>query len=312
MEKEGTRTMTQEPFSVVTGAFSYTGGFIARRLLASGHRVRTLTGHPDPAQPYGDRLTARPYNFDNPQQLTESLRGASTLYNTYWVRFNRGAITFPQAVAHSRVLIQAARDAGVTRLVHISVTNASPESPLPYFRGKGQVEQAIRESGISHAILRPAFIFGPGDILLNNVAWLLRRFPLFAVPGRGDYRMQPIFGDDLARLAVEAAASTENFTVDALGPEVFTFDQWVGLIAHAVGRRARLVHLPPGLALTLAQLVGLLVRDAVLTRHEVAGLTSNLLFTGGPANGTTRFSQWLAENAGEIGVNYASEFRRHF
>jgi NADH dehydrogenase len=304
--------MTQQPFSVVTGDFSYTGGFVARQLLASGQSVKTLTGHPDPSHPYGATLTAAPYDFDRPELLTESLRGATTLYNTYWVRFDRGAVTFVQAMANNKILFRAAQDAGVSRLVHISVTNASAESPLPYFRGKGLVEEAIRDSGLSHAILRPAFIFGPGDILLNNVAWLLRRFPLFAVLGRGDYRMQPIFGEDLARLAIDSAQESNSFTRDAVGPEIFTFKEWVQLIADSIGTRARLVHLPPGLALGLSKLVGFIVRDEILTRDEVSGLMSNLLVTDSPASGSTRFSDWLAENSPGVGARYASEFRRHF
>ena len=297
---------------VVTGAFGYTGRYITARLLACGKRVRTLTGHPARPNPFGGAVEVAPLDFGNPGQLTRSLRGADTLYNTYWIRFPHGAATYEKAVENSRVLFRAAREAGVRRLVHISITQASQDSPFAYFRGKGLVEEALRESGLSHAILRPTVVFGPEGILINNIAWLLRRFPVFAVPGRGDYRLQPVFVEDVAELAVAAGTSQENLILDAVGPETFTFDELVRLVARAVGSRARLVHLPPGLALWLSRLVGLFVGDVVLTREEVDGLMANLLVSDAPPTGRTRLSNWLARNADQVGGRYASELDRHY
>ena len=297
---------------VVTGAFGYTGRYITARLLACGKRVRTLTGHPARPNPFGGAVEVAPLDFGNPDQLTRSLRGAETLYNTYWIRFPHGAATYEKAVENSRVLFRAAREAGVRRLVHISITQASQDSPFAYFRGKGLVEEALRESGLSHAILRPTVVFGPEGILINNIAWLLRRFPVFAVPGRGDYRLQPVFVEDVAELAVAAGDSRDNLILDAVGPETFTFDELVRLVARAVGSRARLVHLPPGLALWLSRLVGLFVGDVVLTREEVDGLMANLLVSDAPPTGRTRLSNWLARNADQVGGRYASELDRHY
>jgi len=297
---------------VVTGAFGYTGRYITARLLACGKRVRTLTGHPARPNPFGGAVEVAPLDFGNPGQLTRSLRGAETLYNTYWIRFPHGAATYEKAVENSRVLFRAAREAGVRRLVHISITQASQDSPFAYFRGKGLVEKALRESGLSHAILRPTVVFGPEGILINNIAWLLRRFPVFAVPGRGDYRLQPVFVEDVAELAVAAGDSRDNLILDAVGPETFTFDELVRLVARAVGSRARLVHLPPGLALWLSRLVGLFVGDVVLTREEVDGLMANLLVSDAPPTGRTRLSNWLARNADQVGGRYASELDRHY
>ncbi|HLF03698.1 MAG TPA: NAD-dependent epimerase/dehydratase family protein, partial [Dehalococcoidia bacterium] len=240
--------------NVVTGAFGYTGKYIARRLLAQGQSVRTLTGHPRLNDPLGSQVEVHPFNFDNPSALAESLRGATTLYNTYWIRFARGDMTFDRAVANTRTLIQAAATAGVRKVVHISITNPSKDSPLPYFRGKATVEQCLMASGLSYAIIRPTVVFGIEDILLNNIAWLLRRFPIFPVAGRGDYRVQPVFVEDLAELAVKAAQGSGNVVMDAAGPEVYTFDEQVRLIAQAVGSRARVVHLPPGLVLSMSRL----------------------------------------------------------
>src|ERR1700730_2667170 len=254
-----------------------------------------------------------PFNFDRPDELKRSLEGARAVFNTYWIRFPYGGQTFDRAVANTRVMIDAATRAGVRKFVHISGTNATTSSPLPYFRGKAMVEAAIKESALSYAIIRPALIFGVEDILLNNIAWLLRRFPLFAIPGRGDYRVQPIFAADLAEIAVDAAARDDRRAIlDAVGPEIFTFDELVRMLASAVRRKPRIVHVDPWIALAFTQMLGLLVRDVTLTRDEIRGLMANLLVTDSPPNAATRFSEWLASNVDKIGIAYASELARHF
>lgn len=304
--------METPELNIVTGAFGYTGKYITRRLLAMGKRVRTLTGHPDRPNPFGDQVDVAAFNFDNPGELVGSLRGATTLYNTYWVRFPHGEASFDKAVENTKTLIKAAKDAGLNRVVHVSITNASEESPLPYFRGKGLVEKAIVGSGLSYAIVRPTVIFGAEDILINNIAWLLRRFPVFAVLGSGDYRLQPVFVKDMAAIAVSAAHQDENLIVDAVGPETYTFDELVHLIADKIGSRARIIHLMPGLALFLSRLVGYVLNDVVLTRDEVEGLMASLLVSEGAPTGRTRLSDWLAENADRVGTRYASELSRHY
>jgi uncharacterized protein YbjT (DUF2867 family) len=301
----------ENDFDVVTGASGYTGRYITRLLLSRGRRVRTLTGHPMRATPFGDQIEAVPFNFERPDDLARSLEGAGALFNTYWIRFPHGGQTFDTAVANTRVMIDAAIAAGVCKFVHISVTKAT-ESSLPYFRGKATVEAAIKASALSYAIIRPALIFGVEDILLNNIAWLLRRVPFFAIPGRGDYRVQPIFAADLAEIAVNAARDDRNAVLDAVGPEIFTFDELVRMLASAVRSKARMVHVDPRIAVALTKIIGWTVRDVTLTRDEVRGLMSNLLVTDSEPNAATRFSQWLRSNADKIGVAYASELARHF
>jgi len=299
-----------DELNVVTGAFGFTGRYITSHLLAQGKKVRTLTNHPAHPNAFADKVEAMPLNFDDVDALARSLEGAAVLFNTYWIRFPSRGMTFERAVANSRALIEAAKRAGVPRLVHISITNASEDSPLRYFLGKGIVERAIASSGISHAIVRPALIFGSGDILINNIAWLLRKFPFFAIPGAGDYRLQPVFAEDLARIAVDAAAQSSDLVMDAVGPEVFRFIELVDLIARIVGSRARIVHVSPELALFLASLVGRITHDMTLTRDEIRGLMADLLISDSQPTAPTRLSEWLQANRASIGTRYASELAR--
>ena len=302
---------TQE-LNVVTGAFGYTGKYITRKLLSIGKRVKTLTGHPNRPNPFGNLVSVAPFHFDNPAELKRALQGASTLYNTYWVRFPYGQVTYDTAVANTKILINAAKEAGIRRIVHISITNASEASPFPYFRGKGILEKAVIHSGLSYAIIRPTVIFGHEDILINNIAWFLTKFPVFTIPGDGDYRLQPVFVEDVAEIAVNAGHSNDNMVLDAVGPEIFNYEELIRLIADRVKSKARIIHVRPGLALFLSKFIGYMVNDVVLTRDEVEGLMANLLVSKNPPTGKTLLSDWLTQNVGIVGTCYASELARHY
>ncbi len=295
----------------VTGAFGYSGRHVAELLLRQGARVRSLTGHPDRPDPFAGRVEVRRVRFDDPEGMREDLRDVKVLVNTYWVRFDHGASTFARAVEHSRRLFRAAAEAGVERVVHVSITNPTLDSPLPYFRGKAEVEQALRASGLSHAILRPAVFFGGRDVLVNNIAWLLRRLPVFGVaPGR--YGLQPIHVDDFARLAVEQAASRADVTLDAVGPEALGFRELVEVVRRAVGSRALLCPLPPAALLLASALLRPVLGDVALTPDEVRGLTAGLLVSREAPAGTTRFTDWALAHGAELGREWASELARHY
>ena len=297
---------------VVTGAFSYTGKYIARRLLAEGHTVRTLTGRLRPDDEIAAHVEAFPLDFENPSALADAMRGADTLYNTYWVRFARGAVTFERAVENSRALLGAAVAAGVRRIVHLSVTNASTASPLSYFRGKGLVEEAIHASGISYGIVRPTLVFGLEDLLINNIAWTLRRMPLMATASGGRFEFQPVYVDDVAAVAVAAGGETGDVTWDAAGPERYTTAELIHAVGQAIGRRAFVAPLPPRLFLASSSMLGLLLRDVIMTGEELAALRGRLLTSADPPRGQTLLREWLGENASSLGRKYASEVARHF
>jgi NADH dehydrogenase len=302
---------TTAQLDVVTGAFSYSGAAIARELRTAGHRVRTLTAHPERA-PAGTDIDVRPLDFADPAGLAESLRGVHTLYNTYWVRFARGRVDHDAAVANSRLLFAAAARAGVRRIVHISITNPSLDSPYPYFRGKALVEQSLADTGVSSAIARPAILFGGDGVLINNIAWLLRHVPVFAVGGRGDYRVRGIHVDDLARLCVRLGAGTETVTVDAVGPQSVTFRELVDAVRAAVGSRAVVVNVPGPVVLALSGALGAALRDRLLTREEYQAMAGGLADSAAPATGDIVFTDWVAAHGAELGRNYANELDRHF
>src|SRR5512140_2782944 len=190
-------------FQVVTGAFGYSGKYLTKRLLAEGVMVRTLTNSPERANPFEGKVKAYPYNFDHPEAMIESLRGADVLYNTYWVRFNARTFQHETAVHNAEAMFAAAKAAGVKRIVHISITNPDENSRFEYFSGKARMEKALIATGIPYSILRPTILFGKEDILINNIAWTLRHLPAFGLFGDGSYRVQPIYVEDLAGLMVE-------------------------------------------------------------------------------------------------------------
>lgn len=295
---------------VVTGAFGYSGRHIAERLLKAGHRVRTLTNSPCREDPFDNRVEVHPFSFDCLDRLESSLRGASVLYNTYWVRFNHRNFSHSDAIQNTRTLFAAAREAEVSRVVHVSITNPSEESHLEYFRGKAVLERELRESGLSYAILRPAVLFGGADILINNMAWVLRHFPIYGVFGTGDYRLQPIHVCDLADLAVAEGAGRKESVIDVIGPETYTYRELVEELARIIGVRRQILTLPPQLGYLAGWLIGKAVGDVLITRDEIHGLMLGLLATESEPTGSTRLSRWACRNADTLGRRYASELGR--
>jgi len=298
--------------SIVTGAFGYIGKSIARKLLETGEDVRTVTTHLRRADPFDGAVRAFPYDFDHPALLTDHLRGATTLYNTYWIRFEQRGMTFAQAVRNTSILFECARSAGVEKIVHISVTRASEGSSLAYYAGKARQESALKDTGLPYAILRPTLVFGDGDILVNNIAWLMRRFPVFPIFGSGAYRLQPVFVEDLAALAIRASRDPTSTTTDVIGPEEFTFRKFLEVISKQVRPRLPLIYAPPWAGIAAGRLIGAAVRDVILTADELRGLMDEMLTSDQAPNGSKRFSEWVEEGRETLGRRYASELARHF
>jgi uncharacterized protein YbjT (DUF2867 family) len=300
------------PVHVVTGAFSFTGAHVARALLARGGNVRTLSRWPEPGHPLDGVVEFARLQFDDEETLTRDLSGATTLYNTYWVRFPREDVTWATVLENTRTLLRAARSAGVGRVVQFSVSNASEASPYGYFRAKALAERELRESGLSHAIVRPTLTFGHGELLLNNIAWTLRRSPVFLLPTGGRYATQPVSVEDVVDLALELAGQSDDVSADAAGPAVFSFAELVAAVRAAVGARARLVRCPPTVVLGAARAASLPLRDVLIRRDELGALRDDLLVSRGPPRATKRLEDWLAETADTLGRWFVSERRRNW
>jgi len=294
----------------VTGSYSYSGKYITRRLLAQGHEVITLTAHPNRTAEFGGQIKAYSFNFDKPEALARSLQNVEVLYNTYWVRFNHPTFNHADAVRNTKTLFESARKAGVKRIVHYSITNPSENSPLEYFSGKAKLEKALIETGLSYAILRPTVIFGDEDILINNIAWALRHLPVFGLFGNGEYRLQPIYVEDLADLAVQQGTMKDNTIIDAIGPETFTYRDLVKTIGQLIGVKRPIIPVSPAIGYLAAQVIGSLTGDVFVTRPEIEGLMANLLFTNSPSTGETKLTDWVKNHSGTLGKNYASELKR--
>ena len=296
----------------VTGAFGFTGRAIAERLLDAGHEVVTLTRRSGAGHPLASRITVRPFDTDRADELRATLAGVDTLYNTYWLRFPRGGSTFEGAVARSAGLLAAARDAGVRRVVHVSVVNASADADTPYVRAKAALESVVRSTGMEWVIVRPTLTYGSSDILINNLAWAMRRFPVYGLPGLGRYTVQPVHVDDVARICIEAGTGEPGRTLDAAGPEILTYRQLVDLVRDAIESRSIVLPMPGPVVLLTAKLLGLVVGDVVLTADEICELTSSLLTSAQPPLGTIRVTDWVREHADDLGRRWSSELARNY
>jgi len=289
----------------VTGAFGYSGRHIAGHLLEAGHEVVTLTNSPARVDPFGGKVAAFPFHFDEPRKLRASLEGAHALVNTYWIRFDQKRFERSRAVANTMVLFRAAKDAGVRRIVHISITNPDSTCALPYFRSKAELEADLKDLGVSYCILRPSALFGEEDVLVNNIAWSLRHLPVIGVFGAGNYKLQPIHVDDLAQAAARKAVATGDEIVQAIGPETFTYRGLVAAIRLAIGVKRPIMPVPPLLGYWGTRLVGLMVNDIVISREEIRGLMENRLCVDAPPLGTTRLTDWLEQHKDTLGRHYA-------
>jgi uncharacterized protein YbjT (DUF2867 family) len=294
----------------VTGAFGYTGRSLAELLLARGERVRTLTNSPNRPNPFGAAIEIHPLAFEDPARLEASLRGVDVLHNTYWVRFNHRLFTFERAVRNTKALFEAARRAGVRRIVHVSILHADEADDLGYYRGKHELERALAATGVPHAIIRPGVLFGRFDILINNIAWAIRRLPVFGVFGDGSYRLRPLHVDDMAALMIRHAGLEGNTRADAVGPESFSYLELVRMLRGTLGVRRPIICVPPAPGYLIANALNPFLRDVVITREEIEGLMRGLLDSDAPAAGNTRLSDWTRDHRDELGRRYASEVGR--
>jgi len=298
--------------AVVTGAFSFTGRFIARELIARGWSVRTLTNSRYPGDPLANEVDPRPLDFSRPEELVKCMRGADLFVNTYWIRYPHAGMTFATAVDNTHVLLDAATRAQVGGVVHIGVVGAAADSPYPYLAWKWRADEVVRASGLPHAIVQPTLIIGDGDVLITNHAWLLRRLPVFLVAGDGAYEVQPVAGEDVARVTADLAEGPlEGSIVDVGGSERYTYLEFVQLIRDAIGSRSRIVCLPGPVVMSAAWMLGRAIGDTIVTNDEMAALRGGTLASPDAPLGTLRLADWLSKHAETVGRRYVRRQTRH-
>ncbi len=288
---------------MVTGAFGYSGSYIAKELLSKGHEVLTLTNSAN----RNGKIKKFPLSFNNKEKLVESLRGVDVLYNTYWVRFNHKNFTYADAVKNTKILFDAAKKADVKKIVHVSITNPSEDSELEYFKGKAELEKELKQTGIRYSIVRPAVFFGGSDILINNIAWSLRYLPVSGYFGKGEYKIRPVHIKDFAKIVVNEGNGSLSRTVNAVGPESYTYKDLLKMISEKIGTKRSFISIPPVIGFITGYLIGLYKRDVFITWDEIKGLMQGLLYTNSDATGSTKLSEWVDINKENLGKHYESE-----
>ena len=211
---------------------------------------------------------------------------------------------------NTRRLFEAAKAAGVKRIVQFSVANPTKAPNWTYFEGKVKVEALLKTSGLSYAILRPTVLFGGHrNVLINNIAWMLRRFPVFGVFGFGNYPIQPVHVEDVAEVAIAQGRELENTIVDVTGPETFRYKDYIRHMVKAMGLKRLILPMPPMAAWLFGLVMGVFLQDDVITRAEIKGLRQGLMASDAPSIGTRKFSEWIAEHGASFGIRYQNDLK---
>jgi uncharacterized protein YbjT (DUF2867 family) len=268
---------------LVTGATGFVGRALVDRLQGTGHQVRVLI--PARARPV-ESWTAG----DNPvdivrgsiylaPNLHQAMIGVHTVYHlagAQWWGRRRDLEQIDLKGTNS--VITAARAARIGRLIVVTHLGASPSSGYTLLKIKGQVEEAVKSSGLAYTIFRSGVVFGPDDSFVNGIAMLLRANPLvFLQPGQGEGLLHPIFVDDLVEALVRSLEHLD--TVDQVlsvgGPEYITFNELVRTVMRVTRARRALVPMPPYLIRALSNLVTRFVPYWPMTQQWLDLLASN-------------------------------------
>jgi uncharacterized protein YbjT (DUF2867 family) len=238
---------------LVAGGSGFIGGAVVRRLVRAGHHVAVMTAHPRTAAARIDELGATlvPGDVLDPASLDKALSGAEAVvqaltFPTFPVEKPSKRFTFEEFDHRgTERLAAAAARGGVRRFVFCSGSGAAPDARHVWFRAKWGGEEAVRASGLEHAIIRPSWIYGPEDRALNRFVAFHRRLPFVPVVGSGTQRLQPVYIEDVAEAFAQAVAPEgPTGTFEIGGPEVVTMDQVLRTMIEVRGRTKPLVHFP--------------------------------------------------------------------
>jgi len=269
---------------LITGATGFVGNALVRQLVDKGHGVRAMVGRSNSSRATAlarmERVERVESTFDRPDRLREAMRETEAVIHLIGIIAPTRSRTYSQAhVQTTRLLLEAARQEGVRRFVHMSALGTRPEAISRYHQTKWEAEELVRRSGLDYTIFRPSIIYGPGDQFVNTLAKLIQRFPWVPVLGSGRGRMQPLGVDEVAfcfERCLEEVRS-HGMTFDLGGPEALSLRQVFETIEDVLGRPRRQFRIPAGLLWPLALgcewiMGGLLNYPPPLTRDQLAML----------------------------------------
>ncbi len=281
---------------LVTGAGGFVGRHVVRELTAAGERVRALVHSTKGAAALADVECELVHgDITDPESVAAAAAGCDAVVHLVAIIHGR-ASAFDRVIAGgTRNVVEAARKAGVRRLVQMSALGVgeATKDTVPYYRAKWVAEGAIRESSLPHAILRPSFVFGPDGGALPRFLRIARLAPVTPIVGPGKQRLQPIWVEDLAR-AVRLALARDGGSLAAPppaepqmpfelgGPDVVDWNELWALLKQALAVRRPSAHLPPWLLRPPAFLLERLP-DPPLTRDQLTmlALGDNVVGDGG-------------------------------
>jgi uncharacterized protein YbjT (DUF2867 family) len=263
----------------VFGGSGFLGRRIVETLAARGDTVRLVTRHPEqgPASEAAARLgpgTVQPVEADvmDAASVAAAVAGAYAVVNAVGLYAERGEATFAAVhVDGARRVAAAAKEAGASRLVHLSGIGADERSPSPYVRSRGRGEVVVRDAFAAATLFRPSAMFAAEGGLLTTLVGLVRRSPVVPLFGRGETRLQPVFAGDVAA-AVGAAVDADwaaGSVLELGGPEVLTYRMLLERAMAATGRRRLLLPVPFA-AWTALAAAGQLLPTPPLTEGQVA------------------------------------------
>lgn len=245
---------------LIAGGTGFVGGSLTRNLIKSGHQVSLLvrekSGHKIKKF---DKISAVRCEYDYPVVSLDS--EFDVLVNCAGIirEFPSKGITFDKA--HYEIvkyLVDLARANSINRFIQISALGVTPDARTGYFKTKYRGEEAIRNSGLNFTIFRPSTIFGPDDDFINMLIRMIKKLPLVPVIGNGEYRMQPVYIDDLCNVIIRSL--NENFTFgntfDIGGPEIITYNRMLEALETVLGRRSPKIHQPVFIMRILAKVLG--------------------------------------------------------
>ncbi len=269
---------------LITGATGYIGRHLVQHFMDEGLPVRCLV-----PKAQMKRISWEQDQPNSPEVIQGSIieedilfravTGVHTIIHLESAQWwgNRRDLEQIEVVG-TRTLITVARSARVGRLIYLSQLGATPSSAYTLHKIKGQVEEAVRNSGLAYTILRPGIVYGEGDTFINHIAMMMRGNPFFfLMPGGGEVLLHPIHVDDLVTIiaiSLEHMACIDN-TIEFGGPEYTTFRDLLRTLSRVTGMSRLLIPVPPYILRLLTRIYRLILPRSLMTPQWLDILATN-------------------------------------